>query len=161
MWAEMQRALDAGAVIREGIAARLGAGGWWRTAGGAEPGRFALRGGVIAVYAPLAPHPVRVELFGDEVESLRWFDEDTQRTLREVDHVHLHPVRETIATGTRDLRARLRAYADEIAHPTKATRRLIERLEDGDVVVGIEGLLPAFHDELVAPSAYVPAAARW
>jgi transcription-repair coupling factor (superfamily II helicase) len=146
---------------REAVLATLVAGGWARTPVVDEPGTFAVRGGVIDVYAPLAPHPVRVELFGDEVESLRWFDEDSQRTLREVDHVHLHPVRETIVTGTSDLRTRLRAYADEIAHPTKATRRLIEQLEAGGVFVGIEGLLPAFHDQLVAPEAHVPATARW
>ncbi|HTR52834.1 MAG TPA: transcription-repair coupling factor [Kofleriaceae bacterium] len=146
---------------REAVMATLVAGGWVRTPVVDEPGTFAVRGGVIDVYAPLAPHPVRVELFGDDVESLRWFDEDSQRTLREVDHVHLHPVRETIATGTSDLRTRLRAYADEIAHPTKATRRLIEQLETGGVFVGIEGLLPAFHDELVAPETHVPATARW
>ena len=148
-------------IDRDHVASVLVAGGWTRTPVVDEPGTFALRGGVIDVYAPLAPHPVRIELFGDEVESLRWFDEDSQRTLREISQVVLHPVRETIATGTRDLRTRLREYADELAHPTKATRRLIEQLEAGEVFVGIEGLLPAFHDELVAPSAYFPADTRW
>jgi transcription-repair coupling factor (superfamily II helicase) len=146
---------------REQAIALLIAGGWTRTPVVDEPGTFAVRGGVLDVYAPLAPHPVRVELFGDTVESLRWFDSESQRTLREIDRVALHPVRETIPTGTSDLRARLRAYADEIAHPTKATRRLIEHLEGGEVFVGIEGLLPAFHDALVEPSSYIPAGARW
>ena len=148
-------------VDRDRVAETLLAGGWSRTPVVDEPGTFALRGGVIDVYAPLAPHPVRIELFGDEVESLRWFDEDSQRTLRQIDRVVLHPVRETVPTGARDVRARLREYADEIAFPSKATRKLIEQLESGSVFVGIEGLLPAFHDELVAPSAYVPADARW
>jgi transcription-repair coupling factor (superfamily II helicase) len=148
-------------VDRDHVTSLLIAGGWSRTPVVDEPGTFAVRGGVLDVFAPLAPHPVRVELFGDEVESLRWFDAESQRTLRQVDHVHLHPVRETIATGTRELRARLREYADEITHPTKATRRLIEQLEGGEIFVGIEGLLPAFHDELVAPSSYIPDTARW
>jgi transcription-repair coupling factor (superfamily II helicase) len=106
---------------------------------------------------------VRVELFGDDIETLRWFDAESQRTLRAVDWVHLHPVRETIHTGARDVRTRLREYADEIAFPSKATRRLIEQLEAGDVFVGIEGLTPAFHDELVAPAAYLAgiSGARW
>jgi transcription-repair coupling factor (superfamily II helicase) len=148
-------------VDRDQVAALLVAGGWARTPVVDEPGTFAVRGGVIDVYAPLSPHPVRIELFGDEVESLRWFDGESQRTLRQIDQVHLHPVRETITTGSRDVRTRLREYADEIAHPTKATRRLIEQLEAGEVFVGIEGLTPAFHDEMVAPEAYVPADARW
>ena len=156
------RTITRGEVIdRDEIAALLVAGGWTRTPVVDEPGTFAVRGGVIDLYAPLAPHPIRIELFGDEVESLRWFEAESQRTLRTVEHVHVHPVRETITTGTRDLRTRLREYADEIAHPTKATRRLIEQLEQGDVFVGIEGLTPAFHDTMVAPSVFVPVEARW
>ncbi|NVB79930.1 MAG: transcription-repair coupling factor [Kofleriaceae bacterium] len=148
-------------IDRDAVSALLVGGGWARTPVVDEPGTFAIRGGVIDVYAPLAPHPVRIELFGDEVESLRWFDAESQRTLRQVDHVHLHPVRETITTGTSEVRARLRDYADEIAFPSKATRRIIEQLEAGDVFVGIEGLTPAFHDELVAPEVFVPENARW
>jgi transcription-repair coupling factor (superfamily II helicase) len=153
-----------GTIDREELSALLVAGGWTRAPVVDEPGTFAVRGGVIDVYTPLAPHPVRIELFGDEIDSLRWFEAESQRTLRPIDWVHLHPVRETINTGARDVRTRLRDYADEIAHPTKATRRLIEQLEAGEVFVGIEGLTPAFHDELVAPAAYVAALgadARW
>src|SRR6185312_14700450 len=106
---------------RDRLAEQLIAIGWSRTPVVDEPGTFALRGGVVDVYAPLAPHPVRIELFGDDVESLRWFDAESQRTLREVDRVVLHPVRETIVTGTSDVRGRIREYAEEIAFPSKAT----------------------------------------
>ncbi|MFT3698251.1 MAG: transcription-repair coupling factor [Kofleriaceae bacterium] len=148
-------------IDRDAIAKVLTDGGWTRTPVVDEPGTFALRGGVVDVYAPLAPHPVRIELFGDEVETLRWFDAESQRTLREVSRVVLHPVRETIVTGTSDVRTRLRDYAEEISFPSKATRRTIEQLETGAIFVGIEGLIPAFHDELVSPATYVPADARW
>src|SRR5205814_264833 len=94
-----------GMVDRDELAALLVAGGWSRTPVVDEPGTFAVRGGVIDVFAPLAPHPVRIELFGDEVETLRWFEAESQRTLRPIDVVHLHPVRETINTGARDVRA--------------------------------------------------------
>src|SRR6202000_672645 len=102
-------------IDRDELAERLVAAGWARTPVVDEPGTFALRGGVIDVYAPLAAYPVRIELFGDEVESLRYFDPDSQRPLRDLDRVVLPPVRETIATGSSDVRARLRAYAEEIA----------------------------------------------
>ena len=148
-------------IDREAVTALLVAGGWTRTPVVDEAGTFAVRGGVIDVFAPLARYPVRIELFGDDVESLRTFDPDSQRTLRTVERLELHPVRETIATGTSEVRARIRAYADEIAFPSKATRQVIEQVESGEVFVGIEGLTPAFHDELVAPAAYVPADARW
>ena len=156
------RAIRAGDTVdRDELAAFLVANGWARTPVVDEVGTFAVRGGVIDLYAPLAPHPVRVELFGDEVESLRWFEIESQRTLRPIDRLHVHPVRETITTGARDVRARLRAYADEIAFPSKATRRLIEQLEAGAVFVGIEGLTPAFHDAMAPPAAAIPASARW
>src|SRR5204863_390117 len=79
-----------------------------------EPGTFAVRGGVIDVYAPLAPHPVRIELFGDEIDSLRWFDAESQRTLRTVEWIHLHPVRETVNTGAGDVRSRMRVEVDDL-----------------------------------------------
>ena len=74
-----------------------------------------------------------------------------------IDLVHLHPVRETIATGTSDVRTRLRAYAEEIGFPSKATRKVIEQLEAGGVFVGIENLTPAFHDVMVSPADAMPA----
>jgi hypothetical protein len=94
-------------IDRDELAALLVAGGWTRMPVADEPGTFAVRGEVVDVSAPLAPHPIRIELFGDTVESLRWFDAETQRTLRPVPVLHLHPVRETITTGSRDLRTRL------------------------------------------------------
>src|SRR6201999_336206 len=66
-----------------------------------------------------------------------------------------------IVTGTSDVRGRIREYAEEIAFPSKATRRTIEQLETGSGFVGIEGLVAAFPDELVSPAAYMPADARW
>ena len=45
-----------------------------------EPGEFAFRGGILDVYPPNTPKPLRVELFGDTIESLRWFDVETQRS---------------------------------------------------------------------------------
>src|SRR3569833_1016927 len=56
------------AIDRGQIAKGLTEGGGVRTPVVDEPGTFALRGGVVDVYAPLAPHPVRIELFGEEVE---------------------------------------------------------------------------------------------
>src|SRR6202000_1331516 len=106
-------------IDRDELAERLVAAGWSRTPVVDEPGTFALRGGVIDVYAPLSPHPIRIELFGDDVETLRTFDAESQRTLRDIDRVVLHPVRETIVTGASDVRARLRTYAEEIAFPSK------------------------------------------
>jgi transcription-repair coupling factor (superfamily II helicase) len=59
------------------------------------PGEYALRGGILDVYSPEAERPVRLELFGDEVESIRKFDPGTQRSSSPVDEIVLLPLSET------------------------------------------------------------------
>jgi transcription-repair coupling factor (superfamily II helicase) len=59
------------------------------------PGEYALRGGILDVYSPEAERPVRIELFGDEVESIRKFDPATQRSSSPADEITLLPLSET------------------------------------------------------------------
>ncbi len=59
------------------------------------PGEYALRGGILDVYSPEADRPVRIEFFGDEVESIRKFDPGTQRSSNPVDEALLLPLTET------------------------------------------------------------------
>ena len=120
-----------------------------------DPGTFAVRGGVIDLFPPLHGLPVRIELLGDEIESVRAFDPASQRTLRPLDAVVIHPARETIATRGADLRGRVLAAADAAAHPSSATRRLLEQLEAGEEMVGLETLTPAFHAQLVPLADYL------
>ncbi|HKT68756.1 MAG TPA: hypothetical protein VJP83_04930, partial [Terriglobales bacterium] len=62
------------------------------------PGEYAVRGGILDVYSPEADRPVRIELFGDEVESIRKFDPATQRSSTTLDEAVLLPLTETPAT---------------------------------------------------------------
>ena len=57
-------------------------------------GQFSLRGGIIDVYSPEAPHPVRIEMLGDQVESIRFFDAENQKSIQRVDHALLLPLTE-------------------------------------------------------------------
>ncbi len=59
------------------------------------PGQFTRRGGILDVYSPEADRPVRVELFGDEIESIRKFDPETQRSSTPLDEAELLPLTET------------------------------------------------------------------
>jgi transcription-repair coupling factor (superfamily II helicase) len=59
------------------------------------PGEYALRGGILDVYPPEADRPLRIEFFGDEIESIRKFDPGTQRSSSPVDEVALLPLTET------------------------------------------------------------------
>src|ERR1700676_5577240 len=59
------------------------------------PGQYALRGGILDVYSPEAERPVRIEFFGDEVDSIRKFDPASQRSSSPVDEALLLPLTET------------------------------------------------------------------
>ncbi len=71
--------------------ARLVACGYEREQQVFERGQFALRGGILDVYPATEERAVRVELFGDEVESLRWFSTFTQRSLADAQRVEIAP----------------------------------------------------------------------
>src|SRR5262249_24061886 len=101
-------------------------------------------------------HPVRVELFGDEIESIRLYDAGTQRTLRPLEQLHLHPVRETVRTPGADPRAKLLAAADAAVFPSSKTRLLLEQIEEGLPFFGIESLATVFHAAMVPISDYLP-----
>ncbi len=62
------------------------------------PGQVTMRGGIVDVYGPEMDRPVRVDFFGDEIESIRRFDPDTQRSSNAAEHVLLLPLTETPAT---------------------------------------------------------------
>jgi transcription-repair coupling factor (superfamily II helicase) len=63
------------------------------------PGQFTVRGGIVDVFPAEAERPVRLELFGDSIESLREFDPNTQRSVRPIERVTLPPLVEQPATG--------------------------------------------------------------
>src|SRR5208283_2514817 len=63
------------------------------------PGQYAARGGILDVYSPEADRPVRVEFFGDEIESMRKFDPASQRSSNPVDEALLLPLTETPVTA--------------------------------------------------------------
>ena len=63
------------------------------------PGQFARRGGILDVYSPEADRPIRIDFFGDEIESMRKFDPESQRSSSGLDEALLLPLTETPATG--------------------------------------------------------------
>ena len=64
-----------------------------------EPGTFARRGGIVDIWPPNLPHPVRVDLFGDEVDTLRSFDPATQRSERQLQRVLIGPGSEALSSS--------------------------------------------------------------
>jgi len=74
---------------------QLTASGYSRCSMVEGPGQFALRGGILDVFSPAADHPFRAEFFGDELDTMGFFDPDTQRRTENVDEVVILPVGET------------------------------------------------------------------
>ncbi|MGH9678072.1 MAG: hypothetical protein ACRD36_13290, partial [Candidatus Acidiferrum sp.] len=81
-------------VPHEELIAHLAGTGYTRTEMVELPGQFAVRGGIVDVFSPEAPRPVRVELLGDTVESVREFDPRTQRSIAPVQRTTLLPLTE-------------------------------------------------------------------
>jgi transcription-repair coupling factor (superfamily II helicase) len=78
----------------DGVLRSLDAAGYHRVEQVEERGQFAVRGGILDVFGATEERAVRVELFGDEVESMRWFSTFTQRSLGEAERVELAPAAE-------------------------------------------------------------------
>jgi transcription-repair coupling factor (superfamily II helicase) len=96
----------------EELLTHLGSVGYTRTEMVEMPGQFAVRGGIIDVFSPESPRPVRVELLGDTVESVREFDPRTQRSVAPVVRTTLLPLTEWAVPCTDNLSAGDGAYGD-------------------------------------------------
>lgn len=128
-----------------------------------ERGEMSVRGGIIDIFSPGFDCPLRVEFFGDDVESIRPFDIGTQRSKGALTEARILPARETILEpGSRqDARARLIERADELGLERGAWEAISARLRDGAVISGMDALLPIIHERLdtlfdyIDPSAIV------
>jgi transcription-repair coupling factor (superfamily II helicase) len=150
-----------GELGREEAAMFLIAAGYVRADVVGDPGSFAIRGGIMDVWVPIERFPARIEFWGDEIERIRVFDPDSQRSLREIPSLRVHPVRETIATGDHDLRARVLELGDSIEIPTSKTRQVIDNLQTGVEFFGIDAITPIFHQGMAPLWEHFPAATRW
>lgn len=122
-----------------------------------SPGEYAVRGGLIDLFPMGSPVPYRVDLFGDEVDSIRTFDPDSQRSLYPVPEVRLLPGREF--PMDEDARAAFRSrWREKIeGDPTKV--RLYKDIGSGIATAGIEYYLPLFFDQTATIFDYLGEAA--
>jgi transcription-repair coupling factor (superfamily II helicase) len=113
------------------------------------------------VWVPLERFPARLEWWGDEIERMRVFDPDNQRSLREITTLRVHPVRETIPTGDRDLRRAVLELGDRVEVPTSKTRAVIDNLVAGVDFFGVDAITPVFHEGMAALWEHFPEPTRW
>jgi transcription-repair coupling factor (superfamily II helicase) len=128
------------------LIAYLGENGFSRTGTVVDPGDFAVRGGIIDIFPPGAEAPVRLDFFGDTLESIRTFDPESQRTTATLKHFSLNPANEVLLNDQAIGRFRVE-YAEafggiDIHDP------LYESVTAGRKYQGMEHWLPLFHDHL-------------
>jgi transcription-repair coupling factor (superfamily II helicase) len=130
----------------EAIADRLAANGFERVPTVREVGEFAVRGGILDVYVPGAEEPVRLDFFGDTLESIRSFDPASQRTTGQAKSLDLNPMSEVSLTPETISRFR-KNYLSLFGAATRDDA-LYAAISEGRRYAGMEHWLPLFHDEL-------------
>jgi len=107
-------------------------------------GEYAVRGGLIDLFPMGSPVPYRVDLFDDEIDSIRTFDPDSQRSLYPVPEVRLLPGREF--PMDEDARAKFRSRWRELLEGDPTRSRVYKDMGNGVATAGIEYYLPLFFD---------------
>ncbi|MEE2524978.1 transcription-repair coupling factor [Hyphobacterium sp. HN65] len=137
----------------DGLKAYLTGNGYARTTTVREPGDFAIRGGVIDAFPPEMDEPVRLDLFGDTLESIRAFDPETQRSTRQLKSISFSPVSEIFID--QDSISRFRAgYVGAFGTITDDDP-IYEGVSEGIKPQGAEHWLPLFHEQLESPLAFL------
>ncbi len=120
--------------------------GFSRTPTVRETGEYAVRGGIIDLHAPGAGEPVRLDFFGDTLESIRSFDPDSQRTLKQLKRLDLVPMSEVILSEAAISKFRS-AYMARFGAASREDA-LYQSISEGRRYAGMEHWLPLFHDRL-------------
>lgn len=119
-----------------------------------RPGEFSVRGGLIDLFPMGSQLPYRIDLFDDEVDTIRTFDPDSQRTVFPVPEIRLLPAREfpLDEKARSDFRARFREAFE--GDPTKSS--IYKDISNGVAPAGIEYYLPLFFDTTATLFDYLP-----
>jgi len=115
-----------------------------------DRGSFSVRGGILDIFPPDLPRPVRIEFFGDLVETMRFFDPVTQRSLEPMEELVLLPSREVVLSEAvlKEFAPRLKRRCDHQGIGADRRRELLEQLTHAIYPPGIDFLQPLFHPGL-------------
>ncbi len=136
------------------FAEQLSNGGYRRTETVLEHGEFAIRGSIVDVFPMGSKSPYRIDLFDDEIDSLRSFDTETQRSDKHFDHIELLPAGEVALQKTN-----IRLFKDNwYTHFSQAPKDCPVYIDvaDGIAPPGIEYYLPLFFEETATLFDYLP-----
>jgi transcription-repair coupling factor (superfamily II helicase) len=138
----------------DGVVKWLELNGFVRASTVREPGDYAVRGGILDLFPPGMAEPVRLDFFGDTLESIRSFDPETQRTTDQLRAIDLVPVAEFQLTTETIRRFRL-GYVEAFGAPSSEDL-FYQAVSEGRRYPGMEHWLPLFHPRLDTLFDYVP-----
>ena len=158
-------------ILLEKLKGRLSQLGYERVGQVDGMGQFSIRGGIIDIFPLTEELPVRIELWGDEVDSIRSFDLESQRSVEELEEVALYPATELlllperVEEGLRQIEKETKAYARALREQMKteqaariegAVRELSEEIKEGFRVHGLGGFIQYFSETTVSFLNYFP-----
>lgn len=143
-----------GRINLEKLTSFLESNGYSRASTVMEPGEYALRGGIIDFFPPGLDEPVRIDLFGDDIEKIRCFDPFTQRSKDELEELTLVPVSE-YALNEDSINRFRRGYRELFGIP-KSDDPIYSAVSEGRKQIGIEHWMPLFHDRMETLFDYLP-----
>ncbi|WP_260599414.1 transcription-repair coupling factor [Sphingomonas endolithica] len=133
-------------IDRDKLATMLQANGYVRVETVADSGEFAVRGGLVDLFPSGEDHALRLDFFGDEIESVRTFDPQDQRTTGRVEGFTLLPASETLLDE--DSIKRFRSRYRERFGATATGDPLYQAISEGRRLAGMEHWLPLFEDKM-------------
>ena len=133
---------------REEFLGALVSAGYTRVTSVLEEGTFAVRGSLVDLFSPGVSQPVRIDFFGDVIESMAVFSPETQMTLHKVQEAPVYPSTEVLELAGLAGRARkaLLSLADDLDFPSSRRAQLTDRLRTGELPPGVHALLPILAD---------------
>lgn len=130
-WEEYEKHIQYGDIIEiDQFVSLLVEMGYVRTDMTSAPGEFSIRGGIIDIYPITEANPIRIELFDDEVDSIRYFDGETQRSLEELKKVAIRPATEWLVKESD-----LSAAAQRLENSIKESLQRIKKKEDKQLLL--------------------------
>jgi transcription-repair coupling factor (superfamily II helicase) len=132
----------------EGLVARLSEAGYTRCEQVEELCTYSVRGGIVDFYSPAAPEPVRVEFWGDDVDSIAYFSPDTQRRGDAADRVNIIPAREALPPdgGLAPVLSGLLAAQKKGSPAEQSLRGLLGEVESGLIPPSLDRFFPALYE---------------
>ncbi len=124
-----------------------------------EHGEFAVRGSLLDLFPMASKQPFRIDFFDDEIDTIRVFDSETQRTIEKHTHIELLPAHEfpLNEAGIKKFRQNFRSTFDA----SSKNSPLYRSVSDGHAPAGIEYYMPLFFDEMAALFDYLPKACHF